>query len=153
MEVAQAVAMEWSPGRVGIQVSPTSALNAMSDSDPLGLFTLVAERLSPIGIGYLHVHEPTDGRTAAPPLAQAIRGRFDGPMILNGGHDGATGARAVAGGHADMISFGRPFIVHPDLPARLAAGAPLRRPDPATFYGGGAEGYTDYPTLIEDDSL
>ena len=91
---------------------------------------------------------PTVGRQ--PPVTKAIRARFDGPIVLNGGHDGATWAGAVAGGQADMISFGRPFIVHPDLPARLAAGAPLRAPDRAAFYGGGAEGYTDYPTLIEE---
>jgi N-ethylmaleimide reductase len=27
--------------------------------------------------------------------------------------------------------------------------APLNEPDPDTFYGGGAEGYIDYPTLEE----
>ncbi|MEW2807945.1 hypothetical protein AB0929_12640 [Streptomyces massasporeus] len=33
-----------------------------------------------------------------------------------------------------------------DLVERLRAGAPLNTPDPATFYGGGVAGYTDYPT-------
>jgi N-ethylmaleimide reductase len=32
---------------------------------------------------------------------------------------------------------------------RLKEGAPLNAPDPETFYGGGARGYTDYPTLAE----
>ncbi len=30
--------------------------------------------------------------------------------------------------------------------------AQLNIPDQATFYGGGAEGYTDYPTLEEIES-
>jgi hypothetical protein len=34
-----------------------------------------------------------------------------------------------------------------DLVARLKADAPLNTPDPRTFYGGGARGYTDYPRL------
>jgi N-ethylmaleimide reductase len=38
-------------------------------------------------------------------------------------------------------------IANPDLPERLRTGAPLNTPDPATFYGGHAAGYTDYPTL------
>jgi N-ethylmaleimide reductase len=29
---------------------------------------------------------------------------------------------------------------------RVRTGGPLNTPDPATFYGGGAAGYTDYPT-------
>ena len=43
--------------------------------------------------------------------------------------------------------MGRPFLANPDLAERWRTGAALNEPDPATFYGGGAEGYTDYPTL------
>ena len=53
----------------------------------------------------------------------------------------------MASGAADAVAYGRPFIANPDLPERLKQDAPLNDPDPATFYGGGAEGYTDYPTL------
>jgi hypothetical protein len=35
-----------------------------------------------------------------------------------------------------------------DLPARLAGG-PYNTHDPATFYGGDARDYTDYPTLTD----
>jgi N-ethylmaleimide reductase len=53
---------------------------------------------------------------------------------------------AIQENRADMIAFGRAFISNPDLVARLKAGAPLAEGDRATFYGGGAHGYTDYPT-------
>ena len=53
-------------------------------------------------------------------------------------------------GRADLIAVGRKFIANPDLPERLRCGAPLREPDPSTFYGGGAKGYTDYPTLGQE---
>lgn len=55
--------------------------------------------------------------------------------------------RSLAAEEADLIAFGRPFISNPDLVRRLREGAPLTPPNPETFYGGGAEGYTDYPTL------
>ena len=55
---------------------------------------------------------------------------------------------ALALGFADMIAFGVPFLANPDLPARYAKSAPLNEPDPATFYGGAEQGYTDYPFLL-----
>ena len=55
----------------------------------------------------------------------------------------------LAADAADLIAFGKPFISNPDLVERLKKGAPLNAFDKATFYGGGAKGYTDYPTLGE----
>ena len=55
----------------------------------------------------------------------------------------------LAAGAADLIAFGKPFISNPDLVERLKKGAPLNASDKATFYGGGAKGYTDYPTLAK----
>ncbi len=37
-------------------------------------------------------------------------------------------------------------LANPDLVERVRANTPLNAPDPNTFYGGGAAGYTDYPT-------
>ena len=53
----------------------------------------------------------------------------------------------LGSGAADLVAFGRSFISNPDLGRRLREGAPLNKANSATFYGGGAEGYTDYPTL------
>lgn len=50
-------------------------------------------------------------------------------------------------GKADLFALGRAFISNPDLVERLKTGAPLAQPDFATLYGGGAAGYTDYPTI------
>mgnify|MGYP003444684268 FL=1 len=68
--------------------------------------------------------------------------------MTNGGYDLARGNAALALGFADMIAFGVPFLANPDLPARYAKSAPLNEPDPATFYGGAVQGYTDYPFLL-----
>ena len=51
-----------------------------------------------------------------------------------------------------MVAFGRLFISNPDLPERLRLDAPLNTPDLATFYGGDAKGYTDYPTLAQQQA-
>ena len=50
-------------------------------------------------------------------------------------------------GLGDAVAVGRLFLANPDLPARWQTGADLNEPNPDTFYGGGAEGYTDYPAL------
>ena len=55
--------------------------------------------------------------------------------------------RILATGVADAVAVGRPFLANPDLPQRWRLGTTLNEPNPRTFYGGGAEGYTDYPAL------
>jgi N-ethylmaleimide reductase len=56
---------------------------------------------------------------------------------------------AVEKGDADLVAFGTLFIANPDLVERFRQDAPLNKPDPDTFYGGDAAGYTDYPKLEE----
>ena len=72
---------------------------------------------------------------------------FDGPFILNGGFDAATGAAALRAGEADMIAYGRHFLANPDLVERFRKGAALNQPDASTFYTDGPKGYTDYMPL------
>ena len=53
----------------------------------------------------------------------------------------------IESGAADLVAFGKSFLANPDLVERIRTNAPLNEPDAATFYGGGAKGYTDYPVL------
>ncbi len=145
LEVTQAVCEAWGEGRVGIQLSPASPLHDMADSDPAATFGHAAAALNGFGLGYLHVFEPLEPAVPAPPITPLLRARFRGPLIANGGYKKESADGAVASGAADLVAFGRPFIANPDLPERFAAGAPLTQPDPSTFYGGDARGYTDYP--------
>jgi N-ethylmaleimide reductase len=69
--------------------------------------------------------------------------------MANNGYDFALADKVIAANEADLIAFGKLFIANPDLVERLKRGAPLNAPDKATFYGGGAKGYTDYPVLCE----
>ena len=80
-------------------------------------------------------------------VAETFRPMTSRPLIINTGFDKARGNAVIAAGHADLVGFGVPYIANPDLVARLRTDAPLNRPDPATFYGEGPGGYTDYPAL------
>jgi N-ethylmaleimide reductase len=145
LEVLDAVVGVWGPARVGYRVSPNGAFNSMSDSDPARTFSHLVEQINRRGIAYLHVVDPVaDGAKRLSPL---LRKAFDGTYIVNGGFDLATANAAIAGGEADLVAFGVPFLANPDLPARLRRGAPLNKPDQATFYAGDEKGYADYPEL------
>jgi N-ethylmaleimide reductase len=78
-----------------------------------------------------------------------VRQHFQGPLIANMGYTAAEASAAIGAGLLDAVAFGQAFLANPDLPARIAAGAPLQAADPATFYTPGPVGYIDYPTLAE----
>ena len=149
LEAIDALLQVWDGGQVGIRVSPVSPANDMQDSDPAATFGYLADELSRRGVGFMHVVE---GATAGPRDNQpfdylALRKAFRGAYIANNGYDRELAIEAVRENRADLIAFGRPFISNPDLVDRLRTGAPLNEPDQATFYGGDAHGYTDYPAL------
>ncbi|CAM3122990.1 NADH:flavin oxidoreductase/NADH oxidase N-terminal domain-containing protein [Sphingomonas antarctica] len=136
--------------KVGVRLSPNGESQGVDDSNPEPLFTAAAAALDARGIAYLELREPgengTFGRTDVPRLSQAIRKVFKGPLILNSDYTLEAAQTAIASGAADAISFGRPFISNPDLPARLASGTPLAPDVMAQWYSQGPEGYIDYPT-------
>lgn len=147
LEVTAAVATEIGADRTGIRLSPVSPANGVSTSDPQAQFDYIVGKLDDIGIAYIHVIEGATGgpRDVAPFDFAALRKAFRGTYIANNGYDLDLARAHLADGSADLIAMGRPFIANPDLVERLQAGAALAQIDPATLYGGGAEGYTDYP--------
>ncbi|MCM2356323.1 MAG: alkene reductase [Arenimonas sp.] len=142
-------------GRVGIRLSPVTPANDVHDPEPQALFEHVVRHLAPLRLAYVHVIEGSTGGPRELPERpfdyDALRRVYreaggTGAWMVNNGYDGAMADAAVAQG-ADLVAFGRPFIANPDLVERLRAGAPLAKADKTTFYGGGAKGYTDYPTM------
>jgi N-ethylmaleimide reductase len=78
----------------------------------------------------------------------ALRAQAGGiPWMVNNGYTREMAQQAVEQGRADLVAFGRSFIANPDLGLRLRQGAALNALDVPHLYGGGAQGYTDYPTL------
>ena len=149
-EVVAAVVGEWDADHVGIRLSPFSNANGVSDSDPMTTFAAAIDIVQGAGLAYLHMVEGQTGGSRDLPAGQdiaALRARFTGVYIANNGYDRKMAMEAVAQGRADAVAFGVPFIANPDLAERLRRDAPLAQADRATFYGGGAEGYTDYPMM------
>jgi N-ethylmaleimide reductase len=149
-EVLAAVSDVWGGQRVGVRLSPGGTFNDMCDSDPQATFGYVVRRLATLELAYLHLIEPSPppGEHPMPCLsARFFRPLYPGTLIVAGGYTLERARRVVEAGLADLVAFGQLFIANPDLPERLRTGAPLITPDPDTFYGGGAEGYIDYPAL------
>ena len=136
----------------GVRISPQNGQNDISDSDPQGLFNHVASALSGKGLSYLHVIEGDTGGVPVPPFDYLeIKRLFGGIVIANNGFDKTRANEAIEQGRADLVAFGKDFIGNPDLVARLYFDAPLNNSNRETFYGGGEQGYTDYPTLRQVD--
>jgi len=150
LEVATAVCEAIGSDKVGVRISPVNEFNDIRDSDLQTTFNYVAAALSPLNLAHLHVVEVNmAGESSAECDMRQIRDRFAGLYMANGGYDKARANEAIAGDRADTVSFGVLYIANPDLVARFQLDAPLNGADPDTFYGGGEEGYTDYPFLDE----
>ncbi|MFA5976363.1 MAG: alkene reductase [Elusimicrobiota bacterium] len=150
LEVTQAVLNVWGPDRVGVRLSPSGTANDMHDSDPEKTFGYVIAALDALEIVYVHLREglEEDIRRGGRIIPTAVfRPLFQGALMVNGGYNRERADAVIAKGEAELVSFGTPFIANPDLPRRLQIGAELSDADPATIYGGGAKGYTDYPPL------
>ncbi|MFD8719691.1 alkene reductase [Streptomyces sp. NPDC059629] len=146
VETVKAVVEAIGAERTGLRLSPGNPLNDMDEPEPEPTYTALVDALEPLGLAYVHVMEVPGHRE----LTTALRKRFSGVFVLNPATEGPTGPEAlelVEDGTADVISYGQLFLANPDLPARLKAGGPFNAANPATFFGGGAEGYTDYPAL------
>jgi len=148
VEVMTAVVGAIGAGRTGLRISPVTPSNDIGqDADPAALYAHLANQLAPLGLAFVHVIEGATGgaRDVAPFDYAALRQRIGAPWVVNNGYDRAQALEAVAHGQADAVAFGRPFISNPDLAERLRGNLALAPSQRETYYGGGAEGYTDYP--------
>jgi len=152
LETVDGVVARIGAARVGVRISPNGRFNAMPEDPKMEeTFLYLAGELERRGIAYLHINDQRTFELPAIPdaLLPKLRAAFSGPLILCGGYDRARALAAIDSGLADLIGFGVPFLANPDLPARIEHDWPLNTPIRETFYGGGAEGYTDYP-LYQD---
>lgn len=154
LEVTQAVVKAIGAGRTGIRLSPMTTFGGTAplDSNPQALHGYVVSQLAPLGLAYLHVVEGETGGSRSPDGAPAfdyaaLKTAFRGPWMINNGYGRADALEAVASGQADVVAVGRALIANPDLLRRWQEDAPLNELQADKLYGGGAEGYTDYPGL------
>ena len=155
-EVLEAVGATIGMDRVGIRFSPNILVQGVEDSDPVALFAELAKTLEELNVPWIELREPARptaaGSIPTAPVSPAMRPHYSGNIVINSDHDWTDAQGRIAAGDADAVSIGRLFIANPDLVKRIALSAPLNRGDASTFYSGGALGYTDYPTLGEQEA-
>ncbi|OQP35076.1 alkene reductase [Pantoea latae] len=150
LEVVDAAIANWSADRIGIRVSPIGSFQNLDngpDEEEAALWYI--GELAKRNIAYLHLSEPdwAGGKPYTDAFREKVRALFPGVIIGAGAYSVEKADNLIARGLIDAVAFGRDFIANPDLVARLQQDAPLNPQRPESFYGGGAEGYTDYPTL------
>jgi len=134
--------------RTGIRLAPFGRYGDMrAYADEAETWLHAADVLSAAGPAYIHLSDQiTLGQPGIPAgFVPRFRAACRVPLIIAGGFDLERAQAAVDDGYADLVAIGRPFIANPDLVARYRNGWPVAAPNRETFYGGGAEGYTDYP--------
>lgn len=149
LEVVDAVVAEWSADRVGIRLSPLGIFNGLSDLGQEEMAFYLAEELAKRHLAFLHLSEPdwAGGPAYTEAFRAAMRARYAGVIIGAGGYTAEKAEALIGQSFIDAAAFGRSYIANPDLVERIRQNASLNAPMPATFYGGGEAGYTDYPTL------
>lgn len=159
-EVVDAVCQRIGAGRVGIRFSPYGQLMDMPLYDEIDqTYSALCAGLGERGIAYVHVMDQTHfflrAETAVARedalkalLVSCRKGLKSTRLILAGDLTLQRAQALVASGLIDLAGFGQPFIANPDLVARLENGWPLAVANKDTYYGGGAEGYIDYPPYL-----
>jgi len=145
VEVATAVTAAIGADRVGIRISPGGDFNDMAETEVEQTYAALVDGLTPLAMAYLHI---TEGPETS--YGESIAKQFGGVVIASTAFTGPStleaAQEAVDTGHGDLFAIGRDFLANPDLVERLRTGAPLNEQRTELFYGGGAEGYTDYPS-------
>ena len=153
-EVTEAVISVFGPERVGVRFSPLFETTdeervylGLVESDPHHTYIRAAEILNTLNIGYLSIAEADWDNSPDLPgsFRKALREAFANPIMYSGRYSEDKARRVLAAGLGDLFGFGRAFIANPDLPRRFKEGLALNCVDAATLYGGGEQGYIDYP--------
>jgi 2,4-dienoyl-CoA reductase-like NADH-dependent reductase (Old Yellow Enzyme family) len=144
LEVAAAIAGEIGADRTAIRLSPGSTLGGIDEgAQGPDLYRHLVAELGKLGLVYLHLMHMGNE-----PLLGDIRKLWPGTLILNRpGRPREQAGADVAAGLAELEAYGQMVLANPDFVERLKRGAALNPAQPATFFGGGAQGYTDYPAL------
>lgn len=146
-EVVAAVVDAIGADKVGVRLAPFTSLNGTVDKTPVETYTAAARVLNKHNIVYMHIAEVDwdDAPDTPAEFKTAVREAYQGTIIYAGRYNQEKAEQALAGGLADMVGFGRPFISNPDLPNRIKHGYPLAEHNPNTLFGGNEVGLLDYP--------
>lgn len=149
LAVIDACVDAWDADHVGIRISPLGTFNNVEAGYNENENIWLIEQINQRAIMYLHLSEPdwAGGTPYSDEFRQRVRDAFDQTIIAAGGYTAEKAERNIKSGYIDAVAFGRDYIANPDLAERIREGAALNEQHPESFYGGGTEGYTDYPFL------
>ncbi len=134
--------------RVGVRLAPNSQVFDMpAYAENEASYLYLAEELGKRGLAYVHLNDNylRGERAIGEDFLKAFKQAYGGTVLLAGGMTREYALRLVDEGTIDIAAFGQPFIANPDLVERLQQDIALAAPDRDTYYGGGREGYLDYP--------
>lgn len=142
-EISSVVSLD----QVGVRISPYAHYNNVRDADPDGTYDYVGKMLGEFGVAYVHAADTNgwSGQPDLPRIIERMRRAFSGTLMVNGGISVDQADALIREGQADLVAFARAYIANPDLVERIASQAPLATAKPTGWYGGGADGYIDYP--------
>ncbi|MBA6412678.1 alkene reductase [Parahaliea sp. F7430] len=158
LEVTDAVIAEIGAERTGVRLSPFSSTWDCHDSDPRTLYLHAVSELNSRNLAFLELVEEINESEVSKSTAEApadfstedLLPLYKGQLILNGGYNKQRAQAALVNPQVAAISIARPYMCNPDLVERFANDAELApMGDPALVYGGGDEGYIDFPSLEE----
>ena len=149
LDVIDACVAAWDADHIGIRVSPLGTFNNVEAGYNEDENIWLIEQINKRGLMYLHLSEPdwAGGTPYSTEFRQRVRDAFGQMIIAAGGYTAEKAEKNIKDGYIDAVAFGRDYIANPDLAERIREGAPLNEQHPQSFYGGGTEGYTDYPFL------
>lgn len=151
LEVMQELIDAVGGDKVGIKLSPFHPYGDILFDNPTATFNYLIGELNKLDFAYVELMK----RSPAYPVPgypeddeiELFGKQLKQVVIANSGYNKSSAGAELEKGIAKLISFGTLFLANPDLPRRFDKDAPLNEPDRATMFGGGAEGYIDYPFL------
>lgn len=154
LEVMQELISAVGSEKVGIKISPFHPYGDIVLDDPAGTYTYLIEELNKLDFAHVELMKrnpnfPSPEHYKAENEIEFFGRKIRHTVIANGGYDKASAEAELENGIAKLISFGTLYIANPDLPERFEKNAVLSKIDRATMFGGGKNGYIDYPRWNE----
>ncbi|GGI68361.1 alkene reductase [Shewanella gelidii] len=136
--------------KVAVRLSPMVTEGAASEDPEIVALTMaLLQQLAPMRLAYVHFSENIGNYLpVTTDFRRQVRSVYPHPIMVAGKQTKQTAQALLQDGLVDLVAFGTPYVTNPDLVERMANEQPLAEFDSdarLSLYGGGAEGYTDYP--------
>lgn len=150
LEVMQELISTVGSEKVGIKISPLHPYGDIVLDDPAATYTYLIEELNKLDFAHVELmrsspHFPPPEHYVAENEIEFFGKKIRQTVIANAGYDKVSAEAELEKGIAKLISFGTLYVANPDLPERFEKNVALSKPNRATMFGGGKQGYIDYP--------